>query len=1156
VQFLFSILFIKKLILHMKKLLLLFSLIFLTGLLALSQTVDITGNAGTSGTPGLGTSNYVANESIYTETEIGASNFTTAATAINKIGLNISTVGTPTTFGSVKIYAKEIPLATTAFAAAGVYTNVGYTLLYSGSVVAAASGWVEVSLTTPFQRTSGNNLQILIERTDAATHTGYVWRTANGNNLSATANTARRYNAATALSGTTSLALSAFRAQIRFKHEFPNDALVKEVYSLGKLPFLNVTPHTISASILNNGSNTLTSLPVTLSVTGGTSFTDVQTIASLAPGASATVTFASYAPAAVGNDNISVTIPADDDNSNNAKSLVQQVNTNTWSYAYGNVPSGAVGFTGNAGDFVAKFNTIIATTLSQVSVNFNTGGQPYKIAVWDATGAGGTPGTLLFETASLTSLSGVNVIPFATPVSITAGSFYIGVRQTGTVNVSFSYQTEAPIRPNTFYFFTPASGVWTDFSPTNSFKFMIEPKLQLPIDASVSEIVLPYNANVTCYGNSETVTAKITNAGSSPIAPSTATLTLKIGGANPQTLTMMNSTSIASGANEIVTFTGVNFLNAGTNFDTVFVNLSGDLEKGNDTTKTSHSTTTVISSFPSVEDVEAAALTSFKWVNTVTGTRQLWGIRSTPYTNADQTAALNPHSGTKFMLFDAYSGASSLNFTSRYFSDCFSIPAGGCPYEVSFWMSHDNTTVLPELDSLYVSVSTNKGLTWVRQTIVGVGAGLQRADATLTANAAPIWRKNVVDLSAFAGQTIQIGFEGVSKYGNAFGLDDITVGSAAANKIALETGVNTYALSPDCDDMGWTYYKDAVSNNVLAVEWGTNAASKAAATASLTLDATNYAATAGSGALATATFTMKRYWNIDVAGVQPTTPVNVRFFYDAAEKAAVDAAALAYQTANSGSTLEVPRWFKTTAGTFVGDAAHVSAIGVLNGLFLTDANTGGATINGVLYAQFNGVISFSGGTYASGVGPNTVLPIGAEYLKGTKQALTHVLDWKVTCTAGTTLLLSLERSGDGRIFSSIQDQSATDTRCLQAFNYVDATPLVGANYYRVKITSPDGSFKYSSIVLLLNKEKGFELISVAPNPLKDNAVLTLTSAKAGKINLLVSDLAGKIIEKKIIAVFAGNNVIDVNFATYGAGTYTIVASSAEGETKTMKFVKY
>ena len=90
---------------------------------------------------------------------------------------------------------------------------------------------------------------------------------------------------------------------------------------------------------------------------------------------------------------------------------------------------------------------------------------------------------------------------------------------------------------------------------------------------------------------------------------------------------------------------------------------------------------------------------------------------------------------------------------------------------------------------------------------------------------------------------------------------------------------------------------------------------------------------------------------------------------------------------------------------------------------------------------------------------------------------------------------------------------------------------------------------------MLNKEKGFELISLAPNPVKNTSVLSLTTVKGGKVDINVTDLSGKIILKESVIVIAGNNTINLNFATLSTGKYIISAVNVDGESKTIQFIK-
>jgi hypothetical protein len=263
--------------------------------------------------------------------------------------------------------------------------------------------------------------------------------------------------------------------------------------------------------------------------------------------------------------------------------------------------------------------------------------------------------------------------------------------------------------------------------------------------------------------------------------------------------------------------------------------------------------------------------------------------------------------------------------------------------------------------------------------------------------------------------------------------------------------------------------------------------------------------------------------------------VNVRLYFTAAELVALQGVVPTATISN----LNVTKTSATCDATFTG-----------LGVFLPQVGNG--TLGSNYYVDV-ATPSFSSFFIKDGLG---VLPLSVEYFKGSKQQATNILDWKLNCDAAVSHMVTLERSGDGRTFNSLQTQTITSIMCANAFTYKDATPLTGINFYRLKIIAASGEIKYSVIVVLLNKDKGFELISIAPNPLKNKALLTITSARVGKINIAVSDMAGKRVMNQITTVIAGSNNIDMNFETLAAGTYFIMAVNADAEIKTIRFVKY
>ena len=184
------------------------------------------------------------------------------------------------------------------------------------------------------------------------------------------------------------------------------------------------------------------------------------------------------------------------------------------------------------------------------------------------------------------------------------------------------------------------------------------------------------------------------------------------------------------------------------------------------------------------------------------------------------------------------------------------------------------------------------------------------------------------------------------------------------------------------------------------------------------------------------------------------------------------------------------------------------------------------------------------------------LPIIINYFKGTKQVSKHLLNWKVTCISSPSVTMVLERSADSRNFTGINSITADAVRCNQPFNYTDTDPLKGMNYYRLKNTDADGKITYSSIVALLNAVKGFEIISIAPNPVvSNNFKLNVASAQTGKMDIVIFDMQGRLVNRQSISLIAGFNSLPLNVVSLATGTYTIRASMANEEPKLMRFVK-
>jgi len=242
----------------------------------------------------------------------------------------------------------------------------------------------------------------------------------------------------------------------KFNAALPNDAQALEVYAVGKLPLAYMTPQTVSAVVKNIGLNTLTNVQVNLNITGATTFSNSKTIATLAPGASATVTFDPYTPTVAGNSTITVTVANDDNNTNNTKTYTQEVTYKTLSHADNAPSTSSLGYNTGAGLILSKHNITGTGYVRNVSVYIpstsNTAGNSVYGVVVNAAG------TIIGQSAPIAITAAnyntwVNFV-ITTPPAVTNQDFFVGLAQTANAGSGYfpvGTQNESPGRSGAYY---------------------------------------------------------------------------------------------------------------------------------------------------------------------------------------------------------------------------------------------------------------------------------------------------------------------------------------------------------------------------------------------------------------------------------------------------------------------------------------------------------------------------------------------------------------------------------------------------------------------------------------------------------------------------------------------------------------------------------
>ena len=150
----------------------------------------------------------------------------------------------------------------------------------------------------------------------------------------------------------------------------------------------------------------------------------------------------------------------------------------------------------------------------------------------------------------------------------------------------------------------------------------------------------------------------------------------------------------------------------------------------------------------------------------------------------------------------------------------------------------------------------------------------------------------------------------------------------------------------------------------------------------------------------------------------------------------------------------------------------------------------------------------------------------------------------------------LERSADARTFNqTVTTINATQARCGQPFDAVDAAPLNGISYYRLKMIDVDSKVSYSPVAAVINGKAGAELVGIYPTVVKDQAYLSVTSSRNTTMQFSISDMSGKVIKTINQPVVSGSSMLPVNTGSLASGVYNITGTLDGIRTQTLRFVK-
>ncbi len=177
------------------------------------------------------------------------------------------------------------------------------------------------------------------------------------------------------------------------------------------------------------------------------------------------------------------------------------------------------------------------------------------------------------------------------------------------------------------------------------------------------------------------------------------------------------------------------------------------------------------------------------------------------------------------------------------------------------------------------------------------------------------------------------------------------------------------------------------------------------------------------------------------------------------------------------------------------------------------------------------------------------LPVTFSSITATKMNNGNAVEWKVENEINISSY-EIERSTDGINFTKI---GAVATGSGNVYNWFDAYPVSGENFYRVKSVNNRGAFQYSRIVKV-SAVKGRVGYSVYPNPSADGSFgLQMSNVPSGIYTVKITNGNGQLIWRQMINHPGGivTNVINPS-SELVSGNYQLEVIDITGKSTVIK----
>ncbi len=204
-----------------------------------------------------------------------------------------------------------------------------------------------------------------------------------------------------------------------------------------------------------------------------------------------------------------------------------------------------------------------------------------------------------------------------------------------------------------------------------------------------------------------------------------------------------------------------------------------------------------------------------------------------------------------------------------------------------------------------------------------------------------------------------------------------------------------------------------------------------------------------------------------------------------------------------------------------------------NNWFLSGYTTRNSTEN---YVETVGFTQLYRHTLASTEDP---LPVKFLHINAERNGEQVLVDWAVA-QKDANGEFQIQRSLNGQGFNTIGTIPVSGySFSVRSYTWIDRSPQLGKNYYRIKQVDDRGEFSYSNVVRIIYDNGGLNKLLAFPNPVSSELTIRFGSDIEKSDILTILNFKGETISRQSIQQHKGINEISVDVATLPTGIYFI-----------------